>query len=95
MSGILESVLSGAAEILQPFPLLSLDDLVLQHVLTFLSLLERKAVRATCRKLCKVASAAVQHFHVEKPPGDSYLEYLNLHEKFPNVQVSSAGITVI
>lgn len=74
---------------LQPFPLLALDDLVLQHVLTFLNLLERKAVRATCRKLCKVASAAVRHFHVEKVPGDTYLEYLNLHEKFPNVQVSS------
>jgi hypothetical protein len=37
-----------------PFPLLALPDLVLQHVLTSLSLLERKAVRATCRKLCKV-----------------------------------------
>jgi hypothetical protein len=40
-----------------PFPLLALPDLVLQHVLTFLSLLERKAVRATCRKLCKVCAA--------------------------------------
>uniref|UniRef100_A0A383V6V6 F-box domain-containing protein n=1 Tax=Tetradesmus obliquus TaxID=3088 RepID=A0A383V6V6_TETOB len=72
-----------------PFPLLALPDLVLQHVLTFLSLLERKAVRATCRKLCKVASAAVRHFHVERNAGDTYLEYLSLHEKFPNVQVIS------
>eukprot|EP00775_Hariotina_reticulata_P008860 gene8860-9039_t len=74
---------------LNPFPLLSLPDLVLQHVLTFLSLLERKAVRGSCRKLCKVASAAVRHFHVEKAPGDSYLEYLSLHDKFPNTQVVS------
>jgi GTP-dependent phosphoenolpyruvate carboxykinase len=29
----------------------------------------------------------VRHFHVEKNAGDTYLEYLSLHEKFPNVQV--------
>lgn len=41
---------------LDPFPLLTLPDLVLQHILQHLTPVERKATRGTCRKLCKVAS---------------------------------------
>jgi hypothetical protein len=41
---------------LDPFPLLTLPDLVLQHILQHLTPKERKATRGTCRKLCKVAS---------------------------------------
>lgn len=33
----------------------------------------------------------MRHFHVEKAKGDTYLEYLSLHEKFPNVQVSTVA----
>jgi hypothetical protein len=43
---------------LDPFPLLTLPDLVLQHILQHLSMSERKATRATCKRLCRVASAA-------------------------------------
>jgi hypothetical protein len=41
---------------LDPFPLLTLPDLVLQYVIQHLTPKERKATRGTCRKLCKVAS---------------------------------------
>lgn len=41
-----------------PFPLLVLPDLVLGTILSHLTPRERKATRATCKKLCKVASAA-------------------------------------
>lgn len=41
---------------LDPFPLLTLPDLVLQNILQHLTPVERKATRGTCRRLCKVAS---------------------------------------
>lgn len=77
------------AHLQDPFPLLTLPDLVLQHILTHLTPKERKATRATCKKLCKVASAAVRYFHISSTREDSYHDYLDLHDKFPNVQVAS------
>lgn len=55
---------TAPAATMAPFPLLALPDLVLQHVLTFLSLLERKAVRGTSLKVragcccCSAGAAA-------------------------------------
>jgi hypothetical protein len=78
---------SFALELVEPFPLLMLPDLVLQHVLTFMTRLERKAIRVTCLRLCKVASAAVTHFHLTAGISAGR-HYLRLCERFPNVQVS-------
>lgn len=71
-----------------PFPLLTLPDLVLQHILQHLTPKERKATRSTCRRLCKVASDSVRYFHVGGATREeAYQDYLNLHHKFPNIQV--------
>jgi hypothetical protein len=71
-----------------PFPLLTLPDLVLQHILQHLTPKERKATRSTCRRLCKVASDSVRYFHVGGAiREEAYQDYLDLHQKFPNVQV--------
>lgn len=73
-----------------PFPLLTLPDLVLQHILQHLTPKERKATRSTCRRLCKVASDSVRYFHVGGAiREEAYQDYLDLHQKFPNVQVVS------
>lgn len=71
-----------------PFPLLTLPDLVLQHILQHLTPKERKAIRSTCRRLCKVASDSVRYFHVGGAiREEAYQDYLKLHHKFPNIQV--------